>query len=221
MKNSITFLLSFLLSASTVVAQVNAVKNTIQSFPYQNASETEAAITSMHTWSKSQWRQLIHLLNNDSLKLKPTYALSAYVNNVISNSELKKQFEALEAKQLQAMSQQLMQKAQAINGTAFIGLTVQVSNADALKKICTELKLIQPEQVTVLCANIGGKAAVAVSLSDSIVKTKGLDAGKIIKGVYHFANQGETTWFDFAKKIQSVAGLIFHTIAIAIGYHLR
>ena len=91
MKNSITFLLSFLLSTSTVVAQVNAVKNTIQSFPYQNASETEAAITSMHTWSKSQWRQLIHLLNNDSLKLKPTYALSAYVNNVISNSELKKQ----------------------------------------------------------------------------------------------------------------------------------
>lgn len=99
------------------------------------------------------------------------------------NTELKKQFEALEAKQLQAMSQQLMQKAQAINGTAFIGLTVQVSNADALKKICTELKLIQPEQVTVLCANIGSKAAVAVSLSDSIVKTKGLDAGKIIKEI--------------------------------------
>jgi dTDP-4-dehydrorhamnose reductase len=34
-----------------------------------------------------------------------------------------------------------------------------------------------------------------------------IEAGKTIKGVYHFANQGETTWFDFAKRIQSVAGL--------------
>jgi dTDP-4-dehydrorhamnose reductase len=31
--------------------------------------------------------------------------------------------------------------------------------------------------------------------------------GKAIKGVYHFANQGETTWFDFAAKIKEIAGL--------------
>ena len=97
------------------------------------------------------------------------------------NSELKKQFEAIEAKQLQAMAQQLMQQTQAVNGTTFIGLTVQVSNADALKKICTELKIIQPESVVVLCASIAGKAAVAVSIPDSLVNSKALDAGKIIK----------------------------------------
>jgi alanyl-tRNA synthetase len=97
------------------------------------------------------------------------------------NNELKKQYEALETKQLQALAQQLTAQVQSVNGFAFIGATVPVSNADALKKICTELKLIQSELVTVLCANIGGKAAVAVSIADSIVKTKGLDAGKIIK----------------------------------------
>jgi alanyl-tRNA synthetase len=97
------------------------------------------------------------------------------------NAELKKQYEVVETKQLQALAQQLVTQVQSVNGSAFIGATVQVSNADALKKICTELKLIQPELVAVLCANIGGKAAVAVSVADPIVKTKGLDAGKIIK----------------------------------------
>jgi len=99
------------------------------------------------------------------------------------NTELKKQFEALETKQLQALAQQLTAQVQTVNGSAFIGATIQVSNADALKKICTELKLIQPEQVAILCANIGGKAAVAVSIADSICKAKGLDAGKIIKEI--------------------------------------
>ena len=34
-----------------------------------------------------------------------------------------------------------------------------------------------------------------------------MNAGKSIKGLYHFANQGETTWFDFAAKIKAIAGL--------------
>ena len=34
-----------------------------------------------------------------------------------------------------------------------------------------------------------------------------INTGKVIKGVYHFANQGETTWYDFAAKIKAIAGL--------------
>jgi dTDP-4-dehydrorhamnose reductase len=34
-----------------------------------------------------------------------------------------------------------------------------------------------------------------------------INAGKTIKGIYHFANQGETTWFDFAATIKAFAGL--------------
>ena len=34
-----------------------------------------------------------------------------------------------------------------------------------------------------------------------------MNAGKTMNGVYHFANQGETTWFDFAAKIKAIAGL--------------
>ena len=91
MKNKISYLLLFLLFATQVIAQVGSVKNTINSFPYQRPSETEAAITSMHTWGNGQWKELVHLLDNDSLKLKPTYALNAYVNDASLNASLKHQ----------------------------------------------------------------------------------------------------------------------------------
>lgn len=91
MKNKISYLLVFLLFATQAIAQVGSVKNTINSFPYQRPSETETAITSMHTWGKSEWSQLVKLLNDDSLKLKPTFALNAYVNDASLNAALKQQ----------------------------------------------------------------------------------------------------------------------------------
>jgi hypothetical protein len=91
MKNKISYLLLFLLFATESIAQVGSVKNTINSFPYQRPSETDTAITSMHTWGKSEWKQLVHLLNDDSLKLKPTYALNAYINDASLNAALKQQ----------------------------------------------------------------------------------------------------------------------------------
>ena len=91
MKNKISYLLIFFLCATQVMAQVGSVKNTINSFPYQRPSETEAAISSMHTWGNGQWKELVHLLDNDSLKLKPTYALNAYVNDASLNPSLKHQ----------------------------------------------------------------------------------------------------------------------------------
>ena len=91
MKKLFSYILILLLVGTQLTAQQASVKNTINSFPYQHPSETEAAITSMHTWGHSEWKQLIHLLNNDSLKLKPTYALNAYVNDACLNVELKKQ----------------------------------------------------------------------------------------------------------------------------------
>ena len=64
----------------------------------------------------------------------------------------------------------------------FIGEIVEVSNADHLKKISFLLKEdLGKNYLVVLCANIGGKAAVSVLLSDSIASQKGLEAPKIIK----------------------------------------
>ena len=54
-------------------------------------------------------------------------------------------------------------------------------NADALKKLCFDFKHHLHDHLVVLCSNIGGKAYVAVSISDTVVAAKKLDAAKIIK----------------------------------------
>jgi alanyl-tRNA synthetase len=97
------------------------------------------------------------------------------------NASLKKHIEALEARQLVATRNELLQKDEIINNITFIGDIIEVSNADALKKLCFDLKHKLHDHVAVLCANINGKPFVAVGISDTVVAAKNLDAGKIIK----------------------------------------
>jgi len=97
------------------------------------------------------------------------------------NAELKKHAEAMEARQLVGIRNELLQKDEIINSVNFIGDIVEVSNPDALKKLCFDLKNHLRDHVAVLCANIGGKPFVAVGMSDTVVTAKNLDAGKIIK----------------------------------------
>jgi alanyl-tRNA synthetase len=97
------------------------------------------------------------------------------------NASLKKHIESLEARQLVIIRNELLQKDEIINNVTFIGDVVEVSSADALKKLCFDLKNKLHDHVAVLCANIDGKPFVAVGISDTVVAAKNLDAGKIIK----------------------------------------
>ncbi len=56
------------------------VIETIQAFPYQHKTETDAALTAMGIWDKNEWKAFMNLLDDDSLKTKATYALNAYIN---------------------------------------------------------------------------------------------------------------------------------------------
>jgi alanyl-tRNA synthetase len=82
---------------------------------------------------------------------------------------------------LVVLRNELLHKDEIINGITFIGDIIEVSNADALKKICYDLKNNLNDYVVVLCANIGGKPAVAIGISDTVAAAKNLDAGKMIK----------------------------------------
>ena len=97
------------------------------------------------------------------------------------NTDLKKHVDAMEARQLVGIRNELLQKDEIINGVNFIGDIIEVNNPDALKKLCFDLKNHLRDHVAVLCVNIGGKPFVAVSISDTVIVAKNLDAGKIIK----------------------------------------
>ncbi|WP_416441012.1 alanine--tRNA ligase [Phnomibacter sp. MR] len=113
--------------------------------------------------------------------LKAKEPVKAVDKLLTENAQLKKHIEMLEARQLVAVRNELLQKDEIINGINFIGDIVEVGNADALKKLCFDLKNHLNDFVVVLAANIDGKPFVAVSIADNVVAAKGLDAGAIIK----------------------------------------
>ncbi|MBS1591591.1 MAG: alanine--tRNA ligase [Bacteroidetes bacterium] len=112
------------------------------------------------------------LLNN------PKELLKTIENIVADNKELKKKIESFEAKQIAQLKNELLQTVELINNYKFIGAILEVSNADNLKKLATDLKT--NADAIVLASNIAGKASVSIALSDALI-TKGLEAPKIIK----------------------------------------
>ncbi len=111
----------------------------------------------------------------------PKDILKSIENLMTENASLSKRIESLEARQLVGIRNELMQKDEIINNVSFIGEVIEVPNADALKKLCFDFKHHLHDHLVVLCANIGGKANVAVSISDTVIAAKKLDASKIIK----------------------------------------
>ena len=122
------------------------------------------------------------IVNTIRQSLKNPADLSKAIENVLKeNTELKKKIEKLQANQLEAIKKELLQKAIQLNGATFIGEIVEVDNADALKKLCFDLKAELRDYAIVLASNIDGKAQVAILLDETIVSSKNLEAPRIIK----------------------------------------
>ena len=152
--------------------------------------------------------------------LKAKDPIKAVDKLLTENAQLKKHIEMLEARQLVAVRNELLQKDEIINGVNFIGDIVEVGNADALKKLCFDLKNHLNDFVVVLAANIDGKPFVAVSIADNVVAAKGLDAGAIIKqhlapiikggggGQKTLATAGGQDASNLAQVVATVKGLL-------------
>jgi alanyl-tRNA synthetase len=123
--------------------------------------------------------QLLHTVRD---QFKNPKDLNKSIESVLNeNSELKKKLEHLENRMLVGIRNELLQKDEMVNGITFVGDIVEVNNADALKKLCFDLKNNLNDYVAVLAANIGGKPYIAIGIADTVVAARNLDAGKIIK----------------------------------------
>jgi dTDP-4-dehydrorhamnose reductase len=96
----------------------------------------------------------------------------------------------------------------AANPNTIIIRTSWVFSSHGNNFVKTMMRFMKERDSLNIVADQKGRPTYARDLAIVTMKMiEAIDAGKVIKGVYHFANQGETTWYDFAKKIQSVAGL--------------
>jgi dTDP-4-dehydrorhamnose reductase len=72
----------------------------------------------------------------------------------------------------------------------------------------TMMRLMKERDSLNIVADQKGRPTYAKDLAITTMKMiEALHAGKTMNGVYHYANTGATTWFDFAAKIKAIAGL--------------
>ena len=72
----------------------------------------------------------------------------------------------------------------------------------------TMMRLMKERENLNIVADQKGRPTYAKDLANATMQMiEVMNAGKTMNGVYHFANTGETTWYDFAAKIKANAGL--------------
>jgi dTDP-4-dehydrorhamnose reductase len=95
-----------------------------------------------------------------------------------------------------------------VNENTIIIRTSWVFSSHGNNFVKTMMRLMKERQNLNIVADQKGRPTYAKDLAITTMKMiQAINAGKTIKGVYHFANMGETTWYDFADKIKAIAGL--------------
>lgn len=108
------------------------------------------------------------------------------------NSALKKEMENAVREKSLALKRDLESKLQTIDGINFLAAKVDLPSADAVKTLAYALKGAYDNIFVVLGAEFDCKPNLTVVVSESIVKSKGLNAGAIVR--------------DLAKDIQGGGG---------------
>ncbi len=100
------------------------------------------------------------------------------------------------------------QLAIAENPATIIIRTSWVFSSHGNNFVKTMMRLMKERDALNIVGDQKGRPTYAKDLALASIKMiELLNAGKNIKGIYHYANTGETTWFGFAKKIKALAGL--------------
>ncbi|MBL7755718.1 MAG: alanine--tRNA ligase, partial [Chitinophagaceae bacterium] len=121
----------------------------------------------------------LHQLQSIKAEFKNPKDLLATIKSLQDDkTRLQKQVEKMEARMLVDVRKQLLTKAEHIGSVLFLADQVEVSQAEALRTLCLDLKNeLNTAYVVCLTANIGGKAAVAISVDEN----SPLDAVKLIR----------------------------------------
>jgi alanyl-tRNA synthetase len=98
-----------------------------------------------------------------------------------SQKELSKKLESQEALLVNELFETYKNSFENIKDTQFIGAQLQISSADHLKKLANQLCTMHENALVILTAETGGKANVALAISEHLASTKNWQAPAIIK----------------------------------------
>ncbi len=153
-----------IISESSVASGVRRIEAITSQKAYQLLSEQEALLDQINELLKSP---------KDIVK-----ALSSLIEN---NSALQKSIQNYQLKEIGALKNELLSNISSQNGVHFLIQHIEVPNADALKNLAFDIQSTQDNIFCLLTAEIEGKASLALAISKSLVDSKGINAGQIVR----------------------------------------
>ncbi len=140
----------------------------------------------------------LHYLNEQLGKLAQIHNSLGNVKDVVvatqslkeENAQLKKQLEIFELEKAQQVKQDLKSKIEMVQDTHFIAQTISLSNADAIKTICFQLKQEYTNICIALAYKSGEKTMLSIALSDDLIQAKNIQASALIKEIAPFIKGG-------------------------------
>ncbi|MEO1436293.1 MAG: alanine--tRNA ligase [Bacteroidota bacterium] len=99
------------------------------------------------------------------------------------NKQLRKELEKLAQAKAGQVKQDLLNQIIPVRTVNFLGAKIDIDSADSLKKISHDLRNEVDNLFAILGTEIGGKALLAIAVSDKLTWDFDLDAGKIIREV--------------------------------------
>ena len=109
--------------------------------------------------------------------------LKAIQDQAAENASLRKKIDILETRALADIKTGLLRSVETVRGTPFLGAILEGLSADGLKKLILELRLSVRDALIVLASRTDGKAQIIISVDETLVSNRQLDAGKLIKEI--------------------------------------
>jgi alanyl-tRNA synthetase len=126
----------------------------------------------------------INTIDEISALLKSTGNVRESVEKLIAdNSSLKKTIEKFEAQSAEMIIKDLTGKAVTVNNLKFMSGQFDTESPEMLKNIAFRVRKSSENTVLVIGSSSGGKASLAVMVSDNLVKERNLTATMLIKEI--------------------------------------
>jgi alanyl-tRNA synthetase len=123
--------------------------------------------------------------------LKSTGSVRDSVEKIIAeNASLRKSVEKYQARSAAAILKDLEDNAETVNGIRFVSGIIDAESPDVLKNIAFKIRNSSDNTVLVIGSDTGGKASLAVMVSDRLVQERALSAVSIIREIASEINGG-------------------------------